>query len=75
MQRVADMDTRMVWRLAFEVGAQVWVDTTIKVRHLHTFEIDDTFQDRFADWAEPGATDDETVKRRSDMPQAAGVES
>ena len=71
-QRVADTDTWMVWRLRSEVGAQVWVDTTIKVRHLHTFEIDDTFQHRFNDWMEEGATDDETVR----FPQAAGeVES
>jgi len=72
MQRVADMDTRMVWRLRSEVGVQVWVDTTIEVRHLHTFEIDSTFSGRFADWAEAGATKDETVKFDS-FPQAAGV--
>lgn len=62
MQRVADMDTRMVWRLRSEVQAQVWVDTTIKVKHLHAFEIDDTWSDRFLDWMEPGHTDDETIK-------------
>jgi hypothetical protein len=49
----------MVWRLRSEAGAEVWVDTTIKVTHLHTFEIDDTFTDRFADWMEPGVGDDE----------------
>ena len=42
MQRVADMDTRFVWRLRSEAGARVWVDTTIDVKHLHTFEIDDS---------------------------------
>jgi hypothetical protein len=51
MQRIADMDTQFVWRLRSEAQAQVWVDTTIKVRHLHTFEIDETYQERFADWA------------------------
>ena len=51
MQRVADMDTQFVWRLRAEAQAKVWVDTTIQVRHLHTFEIDETYQDRFADWA------------------------
>jgi len=60
-QRVADMDTMFVWRLRVEVQAQVWVDTTIKVKHLHTFEIDDSFQDRFTDWMEPGISIDETV--------------
>ena len=62
MQRVADMDTKMVWRLRTEVQVQVWVDTTIKVLHLHVSEIDDTWQDRFADWTEPGRTNDETIK-------------
>ena len=62
MQRVADMDTKMVWRLRTEVQAQVWVDTTIKVLHLHVSEIDDTWQDRFMDWTEPGRTNDETIK-------------
>lgn len=62
MQRVADMDTRFVWRLRSEVQAQVWVDTTIKVKHLHPFEIDETWQDRFADWTEPGKSDDEIIK-------------
>ena len=55
MQRVADMDTRFVWRLRTEAGAEVWVDTTIEVKHLHIFEIDDSFPERFADWADgPG---------------------
>ncbi len=44
MQRVADMDTKMVWRLRSEVQVDVWVDTTIKVTHVHDMEIDDTFR-------------------------------
>lgn len=55
--RLACMDTKFVWRLQVEAGAKVWVDTTIKVRHIHDMEIDDTFQDRFQDWAEPGIGD------------------
>ena len=51
--RIADMDTRFVWRLQEDIGAEVWVDTTIKVKHLHVFEIDDTFSDRFKDWTNP----------------------
>jgi hypothetical protein len=64
MQRVADMDTRFVWRLRDEIQVDVWVDTTIKVRHIHPFEIDETWQDRFADWTEPGRTKDEIIKHR-----------
>lgn len=55
--RTASMDTRFVFRLAMEAGADVWVDTGIHVKHLHIFSIDDTFPDRFADWASPGAGD------------------
>ena len=37
-----------------ELGIEAWVDTTIEVKHLHTFKIDETFSDRFSDWSEPG---------------------
>lgn len=53
-QRLACMDTKFVWRLQMEAGAKVWVDTSIKVKHIHPFEIDDTFQHRFDDWMENG---------------------
>lgn len=56
-RRLACMDTTFVWRLQTEAGAELWVDTTIKVRHLHAFEIDETFQTRFGDWAGPGSGD------------------
>ena len=46
--------TWFVWRLHAEAGAQVWVDTTIRVRHIHPFLIDESFQERFADYAIPG---------------------
>lgn len=55
--RVANMDCTFVWRLQQEAHARVWVDTTINVRHIHAFEIDDTYSDRFADWMVPGAGD------------------
>lgn len=55
--RIADMDTKMVWRLRSEVQTQVWVDTTIKVKHLHDFEIDESFQNRFDDWMAPNVGD------------------
>jgi hypothetical protein len=53
-QRLANMDCTFVWRLQVEAQAKVWVDTTIKVRHLHAFEIDETYQERFTDWMRPG---------------------
>ena len=56
-QRVASMDCKFVWRLQDEAYAKVWVDTTIEVKHLHIFEIDDSFSDRFSDWSNPGIGD------------------
>lgn len=53
-QRLANMDCTFVYRLQLEAHARVYVDTTIKVKHLHAFEIDDSFQDRFPDWMVPG---------------------
>ena len=47
---LSDMDAKFVWRLQTEGKAKIWVDTTIKVKHLHIFQIDETFQDRFMDW-------------------------
>ena len=55
--RLACMDTKFVWRLQMEAGAKIWADTTIKVKHIHDMEIDETFQDRFEDWAEDGNGD------------------
>ena len=52
--RIANMDCTFVWRLQEEAGAKVWVDTTIMVKHIHEFEIDDTYSDRFSDWSRPG---------------------
>jgi hypothetical protein len=52
--RTACMDTKFVWRLKQEADSDVWVDTTIPIRHLHAFEIDETFSERFADYAQPG---------------------
>jgi hypothetical protein len=62
MARVADMDTKFVWRLRSEAQSQVWVDTTIKVSHIHDFEIDESFQHRFDDWITPGAGDADIFK-------------
>lgn len=52
-QRYASMDTRFSWRLQWEAGAALWVDTSINVKHLHIFAIDSTFSERFQDWAIP----------------------
>lgn len=50
MGRVACMDTRFCWELKVNAGIDVWVDTTIDVRHLSTFSIDRTYSKRFADF-------------------------
>ncbi len=60
--RVADMDTAFVWRLQQFAGATIWVDTTIKVKHLHVFPIDDSFADRFQDWVDPKKADRDICK-------------
>lgn len=54
MKRAASMDTRFVWNLKLEAGANVWVDTTIEVGHINPFIIDRSYQDRFEDWCEGG---------------------
>jgi hypothetical protein len=59
--RLASQDTRFVWRLKTEGGARLHVDTTIVVKHLHIFEIDDTFSERFQDWAVPGPHRDSAI--------------
>ena len=69
-QRVASMDTTFCWRLQMEAHAKVWVDTTIQVKHLHVFEIDESYQQRFADWHEGGG--DASICRYDD-PQKDAV--
>jgi len=60
--RPTNFDVDFVWRLQSQAGAQVWLDTTIDVKHLHIFEIDETYPERFADWALPGVGDPEVCK-------------
>lgn len=72
--RLANMDCTFVWRLQMEAHAKVWVDTTIKVKHLHAFPIDDTYSERFADWQRPGVGDP-AICRYGDVPQTASVEA
>ena len=62
-QRYSSMDTRFAWRLQWEAGATLWVDTTINVKHLHLFAIDSSFSDRFADWAVPHPDADPDICR------------
>lgn len=52
--RIASMDTKFVWRLQWEALVDVWLDTSIEVKHIHPFEIDRTFQHRFDDWKQEG---------------------
>jgi len=72
MQRLASMDTTFVWRLQVEAGARVMVDTTIKVGHLNAFEIDETYSERFADWAQPGIGDATICNYENPVLAAAG---
>ena len=60
-QRWASMDTRFSFRLQWEAGARLWVDTSIKIRHLHIFAIDDSFPGRFEDWATPHPDADQDI--------------
>ena len=53
-KRKASMDTRVVWELKRQAGAQVWIDATIQVGHINPFIIDRTYQKRFKDWDEAG---------------------
>jgi hypothetical protein len=50
--RIANMDCNFSWRLQNEGESTLWVDTTIDVKHIHAFSIDDSYQERFADWGE-----------------------
>jgi len=72
-RRTACMDTKFCYRLHSEAYAQVWCDTTIKIRHIHPFEVDETFSDRFADWEKPGQGDPSICMYRSAAPESAGV--
>ena len=61
-QRFANQDCVFVWRLQEEAGVFCWVDTSITdVKHIHPFEIDHTFQDRFDDWMHPGGGGDPSI--------------
>lgn len=57
--RCAGTDTTFVRRLCLETRTQLWLDSTIEVKHLHIFEIDESFPERFSDWKEPGKGDPE----------------
>lgn len=56
-RRTASMDTKFCFRLRDEADAQVWVDTTIDIKHIHPFEIDGSYSERFPEWALPGMGD------------------
>jgi len=74
--RVADMDTKFVHRLQVETGTPLYVDTTIKVRHCHVFEIDETYQHRFLDWMNPAepSTDRSICRFREELPKGTRAE-
>jgi len=60
-RRFANMDTRFAWRLIVEAAATIWCDTSIKILHLTDMAIDETFQDRFDDWMEPGKSSEPQI--------------
>lgn len=51
-KRKGPCDSLFVRRLKTECGAQVYVDTTIEIKHANVFEIDKTYSDRFSDWGQ-----------------------
>jgi hypothetical protein len=51
-------DASFALRMLRELNVEAWVDTTIRVKHLHPFAIDETFSERFSDWAEEGIGED-----------------
>jgi len=53
-EQVHGEDGNFALRMMSELGVKAWVDTTIQVKHIHPFQIDETFSDRFADWSEEG---------------------
>jgi len=50
-------DATFALRVTRELGLRAWVDTTIRVKHIHAFEIDETYPERFADWSARGQGD------------------
>ena len=71
--RVADQDSRFISRLQIEAGVALWVDTTIQVRHANVFLIDNTYSERFADWADPATDSDRAICRfRAELPTTGG---
>lgn len=53
-ERKACADWPFVGRLRRNAKCKVWCDTTIQVKHIHPFEIDETFSERFKDWEVTG---------------------
>ena len=51
--RTTNMDRIFCTRLQVEADATIWVDTSLKIKHLHVFPIDESFQERFADGTAP----------------------
>ena len=51
--RTVNMDRIFCTRLKTEANITIWVDTSLKIRHLHLFPIDESYQERFKDGAAP----------------------
>jgi len=52
-QEIEGEDSRFFLRMNRELKVDTWIDTTIKIKHCHLFQIDETFKERFPDW-KPG---------------------
>lgn len=66
--RLSSMDTTFVWRMQTEGSTFLWADTDITINHLHIFQVDDSFQGRFADWADGGGDPDICVTENFNRP-------
>lgn len=51
-------DANFAARFKLEAKVDAWVDTTIRIDHCHVFAIDETFEERFSDWSNPGKGED-----------------
>lgn len=50
-------DLNFVLNIGKQLNLTAWVDTTLDIKHLHLFQIDGTFSERFKDWAVAGKGD------------------
>ena len=76
MRRIADQDSYALYRMQVETHTPLYVDTTIRVAHDHVMSIDDSFQERFANWADPTTPgiDRSICRFRAELPGMTSVD-